>query len=89
MYLDVLVILYEIDVMMVWGLDYYNYMIFEIMIYLKVLGKGYMMICVGGCYNGLVKELGGFEVLGVGFGLGVEWLLVLMDVENIVVLIDD
>ena len=55
----------------------------------KALGKGYTTICAGGRYNGLVKELGGPEVSGVGFGLGVERLLVLMDAENIEVPTDD
>ncbi|KZT83675.1 Histidyl-tRNA synthetase [Lactiplantibacillus plantarum] len=88
-YLDALAIPYEIDATMVRGLDYYNHTIFEIMTHSKALGKGYTTICAGGRYNGLVKELGGPEVSGVGFGLGVERLLVLMDAENIEVPTDD
>lgn len=74
---------FEIDATMVRGLDYYNHTIFEIMTNSKSLGQGYTTICAGGRYNGLVKELGGPETSGVGFGLGVERLLVLMDAENI------
>jgi len=82
-FLNALEIPYEIDATMVRGLDYYNHTIFEIMTNSKSLGQGYTTICAGGRYNGLVKELGGPETSGVGFGLGVERLLVLMDAENI------
>ena len=82
-FLDALDIPYEIDATMVRGLDYYNHTIFEIMTHSKALGRGYTTICAGGRYNGLVKELGGPETSGVGFGLGVERLLVLMDAEEI------
>lgn len=82
-FLNALEIPYEIDATMVRGLDYYNHTIFEIMTNSKSLGQGYTTICAGGRYNGLVKELGGPETSGVGFGLGVERLLVLMAAENI------
>ena len=67
---------------MVRGLDYYNHTIFEIMIADSPLGKGDVTICAGGRYNGLVEELGGPEVSGVGFGLGVERLLSLLNAET-------
>ncbi|BDZ31011.1 histidine--tRNA ligase [Lactiplantibacillus sp. WILCCON 0030] len=82
-YLEALEIPYEIDATMVRGLDYYNHTIFEIMTNSDSLGQGYTTICAGGRYNGLVKELGGPETSGVGFGLGVERLLVLMAAEKI------
>lgn len=88
-YLEALEIPYEVDATMVRGLDYYNHTIFEIMTNSKSLGQGYTTICAGGRYNGLVKELGGPEVSGVGFGLGVERLLVLMDAEKVAVPTDD
>ncbi|MFC6202540.1 histidine--tRNA ligase [Lactiplantibacillus nangangensis] len=88
-FLDALDIPYEIDATMVRGLDYYNHTIFEIMTHSKALGRGYTTICAGGRYNGLVKELGGPETSGVGFGLGVERLLVLMDAEEIDFPVDD
>lgn len=81
--LDTLNIDYEVDATMVRGLDYYNHTIFEIMTQAKNLGDGYTTICAGGRYNGLVKELGGPEVSGVGFGLGVERLLLLLEAQGV------
>ncbi|AEV95229.1 histidine--tRNA ligase [Pediococcus claussenii] len=69
---------YVIDSNMVRGLDYYNHTIFEIMVNNSSLGHGDVTICAGGRYNGLVEELGGPECPGVGFGLGVERLLLLL-----------
>ncbi|WP_283678717.1 histidine--tRNA ligase [Lentilactobacillus sp. Marseille-Q4993] len=81
--LDELGIEYEIDKTMVRGLDYYTHTIFEIMVQSKALGSGYTTICAGGRYNGLVEELGGPEMPGIGFGLGVERLMVLLEAENV------
>ncbi|MBF7115293.1 histidine--tRNA ligase [Pediococcus pentosaceus] len=80
--LDTLGVDYVVDSSMVRGLDYYNHTIFEIMIADSPLGKGDVTICAGGRYNGLVEELGGPEVSGVGFGLGVERLLSLLNAET-------
>ncbi|CAI2604911.1 Histidine--tRNA ligase [Apilactobacillus kunkeei] len=80
--LDDLGIKYDVDHTMVRGLDYYNHTIFEIMANAKELGEGYTTICAGGRYDGLVEELGGPQMPGVGFGLGVERLLLLMDSKN-------
>ncbi|MCL0311642.1 histidine--tRNA ligase [Apilactobacillus sp. TMW 2.2459] len=74
---------YVVDSTIVRGLDYYNHTIFEIMANSKALGSGYTTICAGGRYDGLVSELGGPEVSGIGFGLGVERLLLLMDSEKV------
>jgi len=79
--LDALEIEYVIDPTMVRGLDYYNHTIFEVMVNSKALGHGYTTICGGGRYSGLVKELGGPDEPGVGFGLGLERLLLLLDAE--------
>lgn len=73
---------YTVDASMVRGLDYYNHTIFEIMANDKALGKGDVTVCAGGRYNGLVEELGGPETPGIGFGLGVERLLLLMQAQN-------
>ncbi|GAY73092.1 histidyl-tRNA synthetase [Lentilactobacillus kosonis] len=81
--LDTLDIEYDVDETMVRGLDYYTHTIFEIMVDSKSLGEGYTTICAGGRYNGLVEELGGPEMPGIGFGLGVERLMVLLDAQNI------
>lgn len=79
--LDQLGIDYVIDSNMVRGLDYYNHTIFEIMVNNKALGHGDVTICAGGRYNGLVEELGGPECSGMGFGLGVERLLLILNQE--------
>ncbi|GAA6114629.1 histidine--tRNA ligase [Apilactobacillus apinorum] len=82
--LDGLGIKYDVDHTMVRGLDYYNHTIFEIMANAKELGEGYTTICAGGRYDGLVEELGGPQMPGVGFGLGVERLLLLMNSKKFV-----
>ena len=73
---------YEIDTNMVRGLDYYNHTIFEIMSDSPVFGGGYTTVCAGGCYNGLISQLGGPEEGGIGFGMGVERLMLLLQEEN-------
>ena len=73
---------YEIDTNMVRGLDYYNHTIFEIMSDSPVFGGGYTTICAGGRYNGLISQLGGPEEGGIGFGMGVERLMLLLQEEN-------
>lgn len=83
MLLDTLEIPYEIDSNMVRGLDYYNHTIFEIMSDSKAFGGKWTTVCAGGRYNGLVEQLGGPETPGIGFGLGVERLLLVLDAEGI------
>ena len=73
---------YEIDTNMVRGLDYYNHTIFEIMSDSPVFGGGYTTVCAGGRYNGLINQLGGPEEGGLGFGMGVERLMLLLQQEN-------
>lgn len=82
-YLDALDIPYEVDSNMVRGLDYYNHTIFEVMSDSKAFGGKWTTVCAGGRYNGLVEQLGGPETPGVGFGLGVERLLLILDAEGI------
>lgn len=81
--LDQFGISYVVDPTMVRGLDYYNHTIFEIMVKAKSLGNGYTTICGGGRYNGLVEQLGGPETPGIGFGIGLERLLLLIQEEGI------
>lgn len=83
--LDSLGIDYDVDATMVRGLDYYNHTIFEIMADSPALGEGYTTVLAGGRYNGLVEELGGPEMPGVGFGLGVERLVLLMQAEEVAI----
>lgn len=83
--LDALGIAYDVDATIVRGLDYYNHTIFEIMADSPALGEGYTTVLAGGRYNGLVEELGGPEMPGVGFGMGVERLVLLMQAEQVAV----
>ncbi|MHC9537145.1 histidine--tRNA ligase [Dellaglioa sp. BT-FLS60] len=80
---------YEIDASMVRGLDYYNQTIFEIMSNSAVFNtevKGnsykYVTVCGGGRYNGLISQLGGPDQGGIGYGIGVERLILLVNEEN-------
>lgn len=81
--LDELNIDYTVDPTMVRGLDYYNHTIFEVMVQAKSLGQGYTTICGGGRYSGLVEELGGPDTPGVGFGIGLERLMLLLNEEGL------
>lgn len=73
---------YEIDSSMVRGLDYYTHTIFEIMSNSKAFNGKYTTVCAGGRYDGLISQLGGPDDGGIGFGLGVERLILLMEQEN-------
>ncbi len=75
-YLDAMGIEYEIDDTIVRGLDYYTTTVFEI----KSEG---LVVCGGGRYNGLVEELGGKSTPGVGFGMGMERLLMILEAQNL------
>ncbi|MBP3337502.1 MAG: histidine--tRNA ligase [Clostridia bacterium] len=75
-YLDIMGIKYSVDPTIVRGLDYYTKTVFEI-VSKNIGAQG--TVCGGGRYNGLVSELSGPEVPGVGFGLGIERLLLTLD----------
>ncbi len=62
---------YEIDDSLVRGLDYYSEVVFEIHA-LSDTGVDYGALCGGGHYGGLVKQLGGPDLAGVGYAMGVE-----------------
>ncbi|WIF94379.1 histidine--tRNA ligase [Caminicella sporogenes] len=79
-YLKVMDIDFEIDPKIVRGLDYYNKTAFEIVS--KEIGAQ-STVCGGGRYDGLVEEIGGIKVPGVGFGLGEERLLLTLENNNI------
>lgn len=67
---------YEISPMLVRGLDYYTKTVFEI--YSDKIGSQ-GAICGGGRYDKLISEIGGPDIPGVGFGMGMERLLLLME----------
>ena len=73
--LDAEGISYEINPRLVRGLDYYNLTVFEWVT--DALGaQG--TVCGGGRYDGLVGQLGGNDTYAVGFGLGMERLILLL-----------
>lgn len=79
-YLDGMGIAYAIDGTIVRGLDYYTRTVFEI-VSDNIGAQG--TVCGGGRYNGLVAELGGPDATAVGFGMGMERLLLLLDALDI------
>ncbi len=75
-YLEIMEIPYNVDATIVRGLDYYTKTVFEI-ISKNEGSEG--TICGGGRYDGLVSEIGGPEMPGVGFGMGLERLLLVLE----------
>ena len=75
-YLDAMGIEYVVDPSIVRGLDYYTKTAFEF-ITTKIGAQG--TVCGGGRYDHLIEEIGGPDMPGVGFGLGKERLLLLME----------
>ncbi|MGE5495506.1 MAG: histidine--tRNA ligase [Burkholderiales bacterium] len=67
---------YSINPYIVRGLDYYTKTVFEI-IAQDIGAKS--TVCGGGRYDGLVEEIGGPPTPGIGFGLGMERLLLTLD----------
>jgi len=78
--LDAYGIVYEVDPDIVRGLDYYTKTAFEF-VSDKIGSQG--TVCGGGRYDRLIEELGGPPISGVGFGLGIERLLLLLESEGI------
>lgn len=73
---------YEINPFIVRGLDYYTKTVFEFVT--TALGSQ-GTVCGGGRYDNLISELGGTPTCGVGFGMGIERLLMLMEAENVII----
>jgi len=73
--LDLLGIRYRLDHRLVRGLDYYTRTTFEVTS--RALGAQNSVLG-GGRYDGLVKELGGPDLTGIGFALGMERLVMLL-----------
>lgn len=78
--LDLLNIKYNVDEKLVRGLDYYTNTAFEI-VYSGIGAQS--SIGGGGRYNGLVEQMGGSSIPGIGFGLGLERLLLSLEHQNI------
>lgn len=67
---------YKIDSGIVRGLDYYTKTVFEF-VSENIGAQG--TVCGGGRYNGLISQLGGSDVPGIGFAIGIERMLLLLD----------
>jgi len=74
--LDAAGIAYSINPRLVRGLDYYNLTVFE-WITDKLGSQG--TVCGGGRYDGLIEQLGGKPTPAVGFGMGMERMLLLLE----------
>jgi histidyl-tRNA synthetase len=73
--LDKLGIQYRVNPSLVRGLDYYNRSVFEwVTDSLGAQGT----VCAGGRYDGLVEQLGGKATQGVGFAMGLERLVLML-----------
>lgn len=62
------------------GLDYYNRSVFE-WVTSELGAQG--TVCAGGRYDGLVEQLGGKAAPGIGFGMGMERVLLLLQDKNL------
>lgn len=71
---------FQIDSRIVRGLDYYTKTVFELITTTK---DGNLTVCGGGRYDNLVEQLGGPAMPAVGFGMGLERVLMLLDGEGI------
>lgn len=79
-YLKAMSIDYEVDPRIVRGLDYYTKTVFEI---ITETPNGNLTVCGGGRYDGLVEELGGPATPGIGFGMGIERMIMVQDQRGI------
>lgn len=80
-YLDALGIPYELDPSLVRGLDYYTNTAFEIQ-YTPLGAQS--AVCGGGRYDGLVEEMGGPSTPGIGFAIGLERLLLALEMQGLI-----
>ena len=73
---------YEVDPYIVRGLDYYTKTVFEF-VTTDLGAQG--TVLGGGRYDGLISQLGGPKVEGVGFGMGIERALLLMEAKGVAI----
>ncbi len=71
---------YIVNPTIVRGLDYYTKTVFE---FVSTDIGAQATVCGGGRYDGLIEELGGQHMPSLGFALGIERLLMLMDAQGI------
>ena len=73
--LDAAGVAYRINPRLVRGMDYYNLTVFE---WVTDLLGSQGTVCGGGRYDGLIEQMGGKPAPAIGFGLGIERLLLLI-----------
>lgn len=78
-YLNAQNIAFKVNPRIVRGLDYYTKTVFEF-ISESIGAQG--TVCGGGRYDGLIEELGGQKTPSLGFGLGIERLMLLMEAQG-------
>ena len=78
--LDALGIAYTVDPRIVRGLDYYTKTVFEF-VTTEIGAQG--TVCGGGRYDGLIEQLGGQATPALGFGMGLERLLLVLKSQGI------
>jgi histidyl-tRNA synthetase len=78
--LDAAGLAYRINPRLVRGMDYYNLTVFE---WVTPLLGAQSTVCGGGRYDTLIEQLGGKPAPGVGFGLGIERLLLLLEAAGL------
>lgn len=78
-YLKAQNIAFNINPKIVRGLDYYTKTVFEF-VSDSIGAQG--TVCGGGRYDGLVEELGGQKTASLGFAMGLERLMLLMEAQN-------
>ncbi len=74
--LDAIGIEYQVDSHIVRGLDYYSRTVFE---FISEGIGAQSTVCGGGRYDGLVKQIGGPELAGIGFAAGINRLILTME----------
>src|SRR5829696_6012815 len=79
--LEALGIPFEVDARLVRGLDYYTHTLFEFQS--LALDSAQSTVIGGGRYDGLVEQLGGPPTPGIGFGSGIERMLLACDAEGV------
>ncbi|SFH29771.1 histidyl-tRNA synthetase [Modicisalibacter xianhensis] len=79
--LDAAGIAYRINPRLVRGLDYYSRTVFE---WTTTALGSQGTVCAGGRYDGLVEQLGGKPIPAVGFAMGVERLILLLETLDLI-----
>ena len=78
--LDAAGLAYTVNPRLVRGMDYYNLTVFE---WTSTLLGAQGTVCGGGRYDGLIETLGGKPAPAIGFGLGLERLMLLLEAVGI------